>query len=387
MADLHLRDLTVDDSDAVLDVRHRSFGPMSSDARPWWDTQFARNVRGRRAIGVFADDVLIATSRLHEYHQLWGGRPVPMGGVAGVVVAPEWRGRGVSRLLMTATLRRGVDLGDALSVLFPAALPPYRTLGWELAGAVSRTSLSVDGLRRLGAPTVAVRRAGLADVEEVVALLARTDARTRASGPLSLTADGVRELIADSDNFCYLADDGFLVYAWDDKDLRVERLVAESAETTRSLWALAGSGASWVRSAYTYLPAHDPIHWFLADKATLDVQEDRWMLRVLDARKAVAERGFPTGVSIDVPLTLHDPVLPGCTGTFDLEVRDGSGGLCERDDAAGATRLGPNGLAALYAGTPLSTLRGAGLARGGNDHDDALLDSAFASRCYLIDSF
>ena len=49
--------------------------------------------------------------------------------------------------------------------------------------------------------------------------------------------------------------------------------------------------------------------------------------------------------------------------------------------------LGPNGLAALYAGTPMYTLRGAGRAAGGNADDDALLDAVFASRCYLSDSF
>ncbi len=45
------------------------------------------------------------------------------------------------------------------------------------------------------------------------------------------------------------------------------------------------------------------------------------------------------------------------------------------------------GLAALYAGTPLVTLRQAGLAAGGTAADDAALDAAFAATPYMLDSF
>ena len=49
--------------------------------------------------------------------------------------------------------------------------------------------------------------------------------------------------------------------------------------------------------------------------------------------------------------------------------------------------LGARGLAALYAGTPLVTLRQAGLAAGGTAADDAALDAAFAATPYMLDSF
>src|SRR6476659_8454725 len=120
MADLNVRDLVADDHDTALDVRTRSFGPLSAGGMTWWRELFERNISARRALGVFADDRLVATTRIHAYQQLWGGRPLPMAGIAGVVVAPEWRGRGVARLLMTATMQRAIELGDVLSVLFPA---------------------------------------------------------------------------------------------------------------------------------------------------------------------------------------------------------------------------------------------------------------------------
>ncbi len=387
MSELEVRDLTPDHHDAALDIRLRSFGPLPNGASAWWRQHFEGNAAARRALGVFAGDELISTTRIHAYRQLWGGRALAMAGIAGVVVSPEWRGRGVARLLMAKTLERSVELGDVLSVLFPAVPAPYRRLGWEMAGAVTRTTLPAEPLRRLGASEVPVRRAGPGDVDEIVCLLQREGARSAACGPLELTAVDVRELVEDPDNLCYLAADGFLAYAWDGEDLRVERLAAESPETTRALWALVGSGASVVRHVYTYLPADDPVHWLLDGKANLDVRQDRWMLRLLDATAAVAGRGFPAGVSLDVPLTLADPWLEGCAGSFRLRVSDGSGELVTTARSSAALVLGPNGVAALYAGTPMATLRRAGLGAGGMVGDDALLDAAFASRCYLMDSF
>lgn len=388
VTDLRVRDLVPADHDAALDVRLRSFGPLPSDGLAWWDPVFEQTVAARRALGVFDGDLLVASARIFGYRQLWGGRALPMAGIAGVVVAPEWRGRGVATMLMTAVLERSVELGDVVSVLFPAALPPYRRLGWELAGAMSRTSFGPDGLRRLGGPSVAVRRAGPPDADAVARLLRHDAERSRASGPLELTYDDVHGLLSDSENFCYLADDGALVYAWDGKDLRVERVAAETPETLRALWAVVGSGASAVRQVYTYQPAQDPVHWLLPDKAGIEVEEDRWMLRILDAGAAVAGRGFPAGVTADVPLVLDDRWLVGCAGSFRLTVSGGRGELVpDHERPAEAALLGPNGFAALYAGTPVATLRRAGLLSGADTEIDAVLDAVFASRCYLLDRF
>ena len=49
--------------------------------------------------------------------------------------------------------------------------------------------------------------------------------------------------------------------------------------------------------------------------------------------------------------------------------------------------LGARGLAALYAGTPVGTLRQAGLAAGGTPDGDEALDAAFAATPFMLDAF
>ena len=78
-----------------------------------------------------------------------------------------------------------------------------------------------------------------------------------------------------------------------------------------------------------------------------------------------------------------------------LSVADGKGELTRHDADAdgggggggGALTLGARGLAALYAGTSVATLRIAGLARHGDPVADAVLDAAFRATPYLYDSF
>ena len=62
----------------------------------------------------------------------------PVSGVAAVKVAPEHRDRGIGRSLMTKLRNLIADRGYLLSALYPATMPIYRSLGWELAGARHR---------------------------------------------------------------------------------------------------------------------------------------------------------------------------------------------------------------------------------------------------------
>ncbi len=117
------------------------------------------------------------------------------------------------------------------------------------------------------------------------------------------------------------------------------------------------------------------------------------MLRVVDAPAAIAVRGFPVATTLSVPLRIADDARPANSGRWQLSVAGGAGTLdpLGPGDPAGtadsAVTLGARGLAALYAGTPLGTLRQAGLAAGGTAGDDAALDAAFAASSYMLDAF
>jgi predicted acetyltransferase len=380
---MEIRALDPDDLDALHDLRTRAFGPQS---RQEW-LPYARRAAGEnRLLGVYDGSRLAASGSHHLFDQWWHGRAVPMGGVASVCVAPEDRGRGVGRRLAAALLELMDD--RPLSALYPATAPVYRSVGYEHAGAQHLITLRPEALRTLSAGSAEVRRAGPGDAAEVVALLRRLHADARDGGPIDRGERFFRGVLEDEQVYSYLADDGFLAYGWRDGNaqLAVHRCVAGSAETARALWAVVGSGSSVAETVRACVAPHDPLLWLLRDRSTEDVHRVSWMLRVRDAPAAVAARGFPAGVSAEVPFVIHDEQWPRNAGAWRLTVDGGEGRLERADEDRDALRLPARGLAALYAGIPMATLRRGGIAAGG-DAADRLLDAAFATTPFMLDYF
>jgi predicted acetyltransferase len=384
---LEVRDLTSADIDQVFAVRTRSFGRLNDALRDGWNAEQEQLIDDRRAVAAFDGDRLVGSAKGRPFQQFWGGRPVPMSGVAGVVVEPDHRGRGVATAMLRALAERSVELGDAVSALYPATVAPYRRNGWEVVGSQARIAIDSHLLRGLDPGPVRVRPGGEADLDHVEELLSRRYAAQRANGPKLLSRAELERALTDADGFSYVAEDGFVLYEWDGHILVVTCLVALSEATARALWAVVGTGSSVARTVHAYVSPDDPIHLLLPEEASHDVHLERWMLRVLDAPRAVAARGHAAHLSGSARLSLTDPMRESDSGEWVLEVDAGRGSLT-RDASGAALQLGPNGLAALYAGTPVHTLRAAGLAAGGSSDGDAFLDAAFmGTPAYLLEYF
>ena len=199
-----------DDIDAQLDLTERAFGNKSAAERDQWRQAVAGIIAERRCLGAFIGDRLAGGAWFHDMRQWWCGRPVPMAGVSSVRVAPEDRGRGIGRLLMTALLDEIAAHGYPLSVLYPATMPLYRSLGWELAGSRYTAVIparSLFGLEpsdpaladRDGSGRPAIRRAGPDDVEAVLAVIGQVHEAARDSGPITWDTVTVRRWLADTD--------------------------------------------------------------------------------------------------------------------------------------------------------------------------------------------
>ena len=331
-----------------------------------------------------------------DMRQWWCGRAVPMAGVSSVCVAPEDRGHGVGRAVMTALLGKIAAQGYPLSALYPATMPLYRSLGWELAGARHTAVIPARSLFSLTSADAAaeMRRAGPGDVDEVLAVIGRVHQAARDCGPITWTAATVGRWLAEPELYFYLCADGLLVYRWHhgNDDLFVESAEAISAATVRTFWSHVGSFGSMAEKVYPHLGPADAF-WWLSRERDADIEHrSMWMLRVVDAAAAVAARGFPAAVSLRVPLLITDAARPANSGRWELAVSDGKGSLTPLAPGSlpaegGPLTLGARGLAAMYAGAPLISLRQAGLAGGGSPEDDAALDAAFAANSYMLDGF
>lgn len=426
-----IRLLTADDDlEPELDLTGRAFGSFGAAERERRLASSRATVAAGRHLAAFDGARQVASASYFDMRQWWYGRALPMAGVAGVKVAPEERGRGVGRELMTVLLGQLADRGYPLSVLYPATTGLYRSVGWELAGGRYQAEVPARSLRSLQAADPqaadphaadpqaadplaadpqaappAIRRAGPADAAEMIALIGELHASGRDCGPATFDAESFAQALDDDDIYCYLAPDGLLAYQWNraDDEVLVYGLQAGSALTMRTLWSIVASHGTIARGVRVMVGPADPVSWLVPEPDVRLTRREMWMLRLVDAPAAIAGRGFPDGAELAVSVQLQDTQLAANAGSWLLELSGGKGALTRAsghsvhlaapahpgglDSSLSPLRLGPRGLAAMYAGAPLATLRRAGLVAGGSQAADRALDEAFGCTAFMLDYF
>src|ERR1700722_9431798 len=135
-----------------MDLSQRAFGIYSPQQKTSWLHVARLRAAQGMFLGAFVNGAPAGAAMLHDMRQYWVGRPVKMAGVASVKVAPEHRGRGIGRALMTESLNLIAARGYPLSALYPATMPIYRSLGWELTGAKHRFTVPARSLHGLAEP-------------------------------------------------------------------------------------------------------------------------------------------------------------------------------------------------------------------------------------------
>ncbi|MGC5310693.1 GNAT family N-acetyltransferase [Micromonospora zamorensis] len=393
---VHVRELTTDDLDAAWELGRFAFGVTSERAA---STTVA--VPGMSRYGAFDDSGRLVGKAVDLHHdQWWSGRAVPAADVAGVAVAPEARGRGVGRALLTGLLRGAHERGAAVSALYPTVAAPYRACGWEAAGVLRTVDLATAALpRHRPSPDLTVR-AGTPDDLPAVADLYERVARYR-NGMLTRRGELFDFFAADrglpGDGLTLVEDDGDLVgYAtWQrgrgygaDSVLTVDEALAVTAGAARELAGVLGSWASVAPTLRLSPLDGDAVSTVLPLEAARDHERDLWMHRPVDVARAVSARGWPAHTRGVVDFGLTDTHAEWNTGTWRLTVADGAAELT-RVGGEADLRLDVRGFALLYAGAARArSVAQAGLLHHSPGVDPAALDLLGAGgSAQLLDYF
>ncbi|MFJ5596912.1 enhanced intracellular survival protein Eis [Micromonospora parva] len=381
-ATVHVRELTTDDLDAAWELGRFAFG--SDPQRP---ASTSVDVPGLTRYGAFDDAGRLVGKAVDLHHdQWWSGRAVPAADVAGVAVAPEARGRGVARALLTTLLRGARERGAAVSALYPTVAAPYRACGWEAAGVLRTLNLATAALpRHRPAAHLSVRAGTPADLAAVADLYEQV-ARHR-NGMLTRRGTLYDFFAADGGlpvaGLTLVEADGELVgYAtWQrgrgygaDSVLTVDEALATTAEAARELVGVLGSWASVAPTVRLCPLDGDAVSVQLPLESAREHERDLWMHRPVDVARAVGARGWPVHARGVVDFHLIDPLAEWNTGTWRLAVADGAAELT-RVDAEADLRLDVRGFALLYAGAAHArSVAQAGLLHSAADADPAALD-------------
>lgn len=380
---IELRALCPADAEAAWQLGRLAFG---GPADPAPGRVFP--MPGIRSLGVFDGQRLIGKAAGLEHAYWYGGRTVPGVGVAGVAIAPEYRGRRLLRELLGALLADARGAGVAVSALFPTTPIPYRRLGWELTGTLRWTAVPTAALVAAAPPGVRVRPAESRDVPTILdlysAIAATSTGMLTRRGALFQTGEDT--LLADHDGYTVAEQDDAVVgyCSWDrgpgygaDSHLAVPDLFAATPKGFAALHAMLGSWRSVIPTVHLRLRPDDPVYLATALLGGRTLSEQPWMLRLIDVAAAVAARGWPPHLSRSVDLHLEDDLCPWNAGPHRLEIDGGAGTL--QPGGSGFVHLDPGALAVLYAGAAApADLRRLGRLRGGDGDTDAFLAAAGA---------
>ncbi len=322
---------------------------------------FARYLRGagaRQVLAVRHGGTTVGGLVMLPCGIWFGGRSVSNIGIACVATASEARGHGLAPALMAECLREMARRGAAVSTLFPSTQPLYRGAGWEQAGLhLAWRVRARDFVFRDRALEVrlATKRDG--------AILRRLhdEAAKRTSGLLRRTEWFWKRVLSTKDEprETTLAlrggrPEGYVVCALRESkagrffDLAVRDFVATTPAAARRLLTHLSDQRSVCDAILGTGSPADLIH-LLADEQHLEVERaKRWMMRIVDVKRAFEQRGWPAGFEATIDFDLEDSVLPSNAGKWRLRVKDGRGRV-ERG-GSGGIRLPIRGLAPLYAG-------------------------------------
>ena len=393
--DIDIRAPRDDEAEDVFALCSEAFTSPPEREEPWRESK-----RMEDFLCAWSDGELVGTTEVMPGGQYFGGRSVPMGGVASVAVRPDQRGRGIAPRLLARAVERMHEQGLVISTLHPATTRFYRGLGWEIGGefGVRRVPTAMLAALPAGEPEcVRPARAGDSDdlrecydrvAPTINGAVDRSDARWHAM-ELTLGHPHRYRYVYDGDDQI----DGYVVYdqrltgrQWG-FGITVHELVAADARAAVTLWRHLGSHVAQVDTITVLASPLDVLTLLLPEQVIEFVAANHWMTRIVDAAGAIAARGYPPGARAEVHLQLADRVAPWNDGRFVLRVEGGEGKLIP--GGTGDVHLSVNGLASLYTGwAPAAVLAGAGIVHHATDRDLGLLDAAFAGpRPYLFDNY
>lgn len=340
-----------------------------------------------------------ACLRRIEMGQFFGGKSVPLCGIAGVATAPESRGKGHARRMMEACVREMHDRGEAIGGLYCSTQALYRQSGFEQAGHRFITRIPIA--RLLGGSkqrnVVVLTEAHQPQIEACYRAFASAyngtlDRREYIWKRIRERPDAKYQGYGVLDENDSLAGYLYMAQAREPNSIRQELQLSDIAFTTpqagRQLLAFL---ADYEPMADSLVLAGGPIHplMTLLPQQRYEVKfKDYWMLRVVDVKKALEARGYSAAIRAEVTLHVIDEVIPANTGNWKLDISAGKAHVRKANAGRADVSCSIRGLAAMYSG--LYTPRQAsalGLCEGNAKSLDLLEGALSGSAPWMSDHY
>lgn len=311
----------------------------------------------------------------------FGGCLVRAACLSSLCIDAAERARGLGTQLLASTLRAAFARGIGAAILIRHGQELYTRLGFSRAG--QRFACAFDVLRGPAPRVPEVVRGFTRHDEHAWLELAESAARERTGCVVPTVRDRARR--SKSPRQAYVVErDGVVVATitvsqrLEDRrmTLYVHELFALDRAACDAAWAFVTSFSAQVRHVRWRASPNDSLADFAHAAGARFEQRGVWMLRLLDARRFLVERGYASGGSFELAFALADPLLAGNERPFTLVVEAGRGRVHE--GGRGALTLEIATAASLFSGASSASRLSAAGRLSASTTELERLDAAFA---------
>lgn len=336
---IHVRQANDTDRDLLIQLRELGMGDGNT-----WSHKIEQDPRYSYKNYVLAEQAgqAVGCSCMFS-NQMWlSGVPIEMGAVTDVTVHPDYQDKGVFEAVMQHLLEAMHARGIAISVKFPTAYAPYRSLGYESAAVWHVYRLTPDQLFSFGEAKHV--RPFTEDDLPAIRSVYRGNQLSQADGRLMRSAALWDQIVAEKyrrgKNFIIVYDnDAIEGYAKcriiQNSALQIVEMFFSSDEAYRGLWGYFADKPDITR-IHCLSPADAPLlHTMHAtvDKGDLNqtattfhdvyYATTSFMLRVINITEALTSRFYPHNMMGNRIIKINDPQLPANTELINFRIVNG----------------------------------------------------------------
>jgi len=342
--------LKEEEKDILTDLLVRSFQLEDTEYVRTRIEKYCSFFRSFKQNGVIKGGLGIVPSE-----QWFGGKKIPSAAIILVGVPPHCRGKGIASAMLKAMLIELYEDGYPLSVLYPSTKSLYEKSGYETAGERITYKIESNLIKlttKASSNTIEVSPWNNPDPKELQSLHTKSISNT--NGSLN-RCDVFWDRILNpwqKKTYTYAFSrqgekTGYVVfYQFRENPLIVYDYAAPDHETAKEL-VLFLSRQNTMSPYIIWHGGREDVLAHLTDPGKIDAWLG-WMIRIVNARKALEFRGYNPHIEASVDFEVEDPILPYNNGRFNLSVSNGKGFISE--GGKGDLKINIRGLAPLYSG-------------------------------------
>ena len=332
------------------EITRQCFGGSPSDWEYYLNLIGAENFRILRQ-----GEKAIAGLAILPMGQWFGGKIVPMAGIAAVGVLPEARGKGAARELLNNTIKELHSLEIPISALYPATQVLYRQVGYEQGGSLCQWELPTASIQ-LKERHLPMHRVGLSD-RSIFENLYNQQAQVN-NGNLARNSaiwSRILEPRQEEEIYAYLigsenAPRGYIIFIQNrdkkEKAIEIRDWALLDVSAAKRLWTFLSDHRSEIVGINWRGSSVNPFTLLLPEQTAKIIRQTIWMLRIINVSLALSLRGYPLQLEAELHLDVSDNLIATNNGKFCLQVSQGRGEVSQ--GGKGDFKIDIRSLASLY---------------------------------------